>query len=62
VDVLLANDCEVFTPRRQNCCGSILGHNGELALARQVARRNLARSRWTNSTPSSPTPPAAAVF
>jgi glycolate oxidase iron-sulfur subunit len=41
VDVLLANGCEVVTPRTQVCCGSLMGHNGELALARQLARQNL---------------------
>jgi glycolate oxidase iron-sulfur subunit len=41
VDVLLANGCEVFTPRTQSCCGSLMGHNGELDLARELARRNL---------------------
>jgi len=40
-DVLLANGCEVVTPRAQFCCGSIHAHNGELELARQMARRNL---------------------
>ena len=41
VDVLLANDCEVFTPRPQVCCGSLMGHNGELELAKKMARQNL---------------------
>ncbi len=41
VDVLLANGCEVFTPRNQSCCGSLMGHNGELDLARKLARQNL---------------------
>jgi glycolate oxidase iron-sulfur subunit len=41
VDVLLANGCEVLTPRGQCCCGSLMGHNGELELARRLARRNL---------------------
>jgi len=41
VDVLLANGCEVFTPRNQVCCGSLMGHNGELRLARRLARQNL---------------------
>jgi glycolate oxidase iron-sulfur subunit len=41
VDVLLANGCEVFTPRGQSCCGSLMGHNGELELARKLARQNL---------------------
>jgi len=38
-DVLLANGCEVVTPRVQPCCGSIHGHNGEEATARKMARR-----------------------
>jgi glycolate oxidase iron-sulfur subunit len=40
-DVLLAHDCEVFTPRLQYCCGSLHAHNGELELAREMARRNI---------------------
>jgi glycolate oxidase iron-sulfur subunit len=40
-DVLLAHDCEVFTPRLQFCCGSLHAHNGELELAREMARRNI---------------------
>src|ERR1017187_253212 len=41
VDVLLTNGCEVLTPRNQSCCGSLMGHNGELELARKLARQNL---------------------
>jgi glycolate oxidase iron-sulfur subunit len=41
VDVLLANGCEVYTPRTQTCCGSLMGHNGELEPARKLARQNL---------------------
>jgi glycolate oxidase iron-sulfur subunit len=40
-DVLLANGCEVVTPPAQHCCGSIHAHNGELELAKQMARQNL---------------------
>jgi glycolate oxidase iron-sulfur subunit len=40
-DVLLAHDCEVITPRLQFCCGSLHAHNGELELAREMARRNI---------------------
>ena len=40
-DALLANGCEVVTPRAQYCCGSIHAHNGELELAKELARRNL---------------------
>jgi len=39
VDVLLANHCTVITPRSQSCCGSLHSHNGELALAKTLARR-----------------------
>jgi len=41
VDCLLANGCEVFTPRGYACCGSLHGHNGELELSREMARRNI---------------------
>jgi len=40
-DVLLANGCEVVTPRAQFCCGSLHAHNGELETAREMARRTL---------------------
>lgn len=46
VDVLLAAGCEVVTPRNQPCCGSLHAHNGELRLARQMARRNLDMFGW----------------
>lgn len=42
-DVLLANGCEVITPRSQSCCGSLHAHNGELELARELARRQIDR-------------------
>jgi glycolate oxidase iron-sulfur subunit len=38
-DVLLANGCEVETPRNQPCCGSLHAHNGELEMARTLARQ-----------------------
>lgn len=41
VDALLANGCEVVTPRAQPCCGSLHAHNGELELARELARRQI---------------------
>ncbi|MCP5558241.1 MAG: 4Fe-4S dicluster domain-containing protein [Verrucomicrobiaceae bacterium] len=41
VDVLLANDCAVVTPRSQSCCGSLHAHNGEVELARELARRQI---------------------
>ena len=39
VDVLLANRCEVITPRNQACCGSLHSHNGEIELAKVLARK-----------------------
>ena len=41
VEVLARNGCEVFTPRHQQCCGSLHAHNGELELARHLARANI---------------------
>jgi glycolate oxidase iron-sulfur subunit len=41
VDVLLANGCEVHTPPVQPCCGSLHAHNGDVATARDLARRQL---------------------
>ena len=41
VDVLLANGCEVSTPRNQSCCGSLHVHNGETETARELARRQI---------------------
>jgi len=40
-DALLANGCAVDTPPVQPCCGSLHAHNGELDLARGLARRML---------------------
>lgn len=40
-DVLLAAGCEVHTPVRQPCCGSLHAHNGDPDTARVLARRLL---------------------
>ena len=40
-EVLARNGCEVFTPPAQQCCGSLHAHNGELELARQLARKSI---------------------
>jgi glycolate oxidase iron-sulfur subunit len=40
-EVLARNGCEVVTPRLQHCCGSLHAHNGELEMARQLARKNI---------------------
>jgi len=41
MEVLRAAGCEVVTPPVQPCCGSLHAHNGELELARALARRQL---------------------
>lgn len=41
VDVLLANGCEVITPRAQSCCGSLHAHNGAVEHAKELARRQI---------------------
>jgi len=40
-DVLLANGCEVVTLSSQHCCGSLHAHNGEIELARELARKQI---------------------
>jgi glycolate oxidase iron-sulfur subunit len=42
-EVLSRNGCEVFTPAQQPCCGSLHAHNGELDLARTLARQMMTR-------------------
>jgi glycolate oxidase iron-sulfur subunit len=41
VDVLLANGCEVRTPSVQYCCGSLHAHNGEVEVAKDLARKQI---------------------
>lgn len=41
VEVLARNGCEVVTPPNQLCCGSLHAHNGEWALAQDLARKQL---------------------
>jgi glycolate oxidase iron-sulfur subunit len=40
-EVLSRNGCEVITPPSQSCCGSLHAHNGELEMARELARKNI---------------------
>jgi glycolate oxidase iron-sulfur subunit len=42
-EVLARNGCEVVTPPEQSCCGSLHAHNGEWALAQELARRQIAQ-------------------
>jgi glycolate oxidase iron-sulfur subunit len=41
VEVLARNGCEVVTPVRQVCCGSLHAHNGEWTLAQDLARKQI---------------------
>ena len=41
IEVLRTNGCEVILPSDQSCCGSLHAHNGELGLARDLARKNI---------------------
>ena len=41
VEVMARNGCEVVTPPEQSCCGSLHAHNGEWALAQQLARKQI---------------------
>jgi glycolate oxidase iron-sulfur subunit len=40
--VLARNGFEVLVPGEQGCCGALQAHSGEMGLARDLARRNLA--------------------
>ncbi|MBX5492000.1 MAG: (Fe-S)-binding protein [Chloroflexi bacterium] len=39
--VLAANGCRVEVPAGQGCCGALHAHGGDVALARELARRNI---------------------
>lgn len=41
VDVLLENDCEVYIPKEQVCCGSLAAHNGDFESAKKLAKKNI---------------------
>jgi glycolate oxidase iron-sulfur subunit len=45
VEVLARNGCEVVTPPRQSCCGSLFVHNGEWRRAQELARENIDQFR-----------------
>lgn len=42
VKLLTRAGCEVHTPREQVCCGALYAHSGQLELARECARKNIA--------------------
>lgn len=41
IQLLQKLGCDVWVPEGQVCCGALQGHSGELALARENARRNV---------------------
>ncbi len=41
IDVLMACNCEIFTPKNQVCCGSLHAHNGDMETAKKLARQNI---------------------
>lgn len=41
VSVLARNGCEVVIPRSQNCCGALHIHEGNMKIAKQLARQNI---------------------
>ena len=42
VELLNRDGWDVITPRGQGCCGALYAHSGQLAKARDCARRNIA--------------------
>ncbi len=41
IEVLLENGCEVYIPKKQVCCGSVMAHYGDIEMARRLARKNV---------------------
>jgi glycolate oxidase iron-sulfur subunit len=41
IDVLKECGCKIITPRDQVCCGSLMGHNGDMEFALKLARKNI---------------------
>jgi glycolate oxidase iron-sulfur subunit len=41
IDVLKECGCKIITPQDQVCCGSLMGHNGDMDFALNLARKNI---------------------
>ena len=41
IDVLKDCGCKIVTPKDQVCCGSLMGHNGDMEFALKLARKNI---------------------
>ena len=41
IEVLKEMGCKIITPKNQVCCGSLMGHNGDMEFALKLARKNI---------------------
>jgi glycolate oxidase iron-sulfur subunit len=41
IEVLREIGCKIITPKNQVCCGSLMGHNGDMEFALKLARKNI---------------------
>ncbi len=41
IEVLKECGCKIITPKDQVCCGSLMGHNGDMDFALKLARKNI---------------------
>lgn len=41
IEVLKKCGCKIITPQNQVCCGSLMGHNGDMEFALKLARKNI---------------------
>ncbi len=41
IDVLKSIGCQIITPKEQVCCGSLMGHNGDMEFALKLAKKNI---------------------
>lgn len=41
IEVLKECGCKIITPKDQVCCGSLMGHNGDMEFALKLARKNI---------------------
>jgi glycolate oxidase iron-sulfur subunit len=41
IEVLKKCGCKIITPKDQVCCGSLMGHNGDMEFALELARKNI---------------------
>ncbi len=39
IDVLKECGCKIITPQDQVCCGSLMGHNGDMEFALELSKK-----------------------